>query len=118
MNMIDSTSANVNVNPATSARDSWPDWVDSDRWVPTDDDNRPTADFGFVPTIADDNEAAEMFGGSCDLLDAGDDHDDDLEWDRFVAEREESAFSDPYDLLSPNELIESRGNHPAGPDYA
>jgi hypothetical protein len=92
------------VNP----RDMWGVWTDADRWVPTDDDYRPSADFGFAPTIADDDEAADLLND-----DAGD--HDDLEWDAFQAKRMESAFADPFDLLSPNELIEARGFHPAMP---
>jgi hypothetical protein len=74
------------------------------------DDYRPSADFGFAPTITDDLEAVELLNAEVD------DHDDDFAYHAFQAERMELAFTDPYDLVSPEELMECGGWHPSN-DY-
>jgi hypothetical protein len=55
MSILRHTSSPVNPDP----RSSWPDWADSDRWVPSDADGpRPTAGPDFEPTDEDLAEAA------------------------------------------------------------
>ena len=76
----------------------------------TDDGPRPSFDFGHVPTLDAELEAVALLNSGPD-----DDHDD-LDWHQFQAERMESAFAvDVWDTISPDELIECRGHHPATP---